>query len=141
MEIKFIDIDNDGDILKCFDIINQLIENLKENELLSIIKRKYKMWYKIAILKESNQIISFIWIRPYEYFGCWEFLIIDDFVTDKDFRWKWYWTQLFNWIIKYAKDTNYSQIQLDSNIELEKAHNFYKKIWLKFSHKHFSIIL
>lgn len=139
--MDILEINNDKEILECFSILEQLIGEMDRWDFLSITKRKYKVWYKLIVLKNGDKIVSLIWVRPYEYYWCWKFLVVDDFVTDISNRNQWYWWMLFDWIINYAKSNNFSQIQLDSNIKLKDAHRFYIKNWLTFSHKHFSIEL
>jgi GNAT superfamily N-acetyltransferase len=139
MDIKIVK--NDEEILECFDLIQQLVNSIKKNNFLEQVKRKYEYGYKIVRLKKQEKIISIIGIRIYEYFGCGKFLIIDDFVTDKKMRNQGYGKIIFEWVVKYAEEHQCSQIQLDSNIELFKAHKFYMSMGMNISHHHFSLIL
>lgn len=133
--------ENDDEIISCFNIMKQLVNSINKKDFLSQVKNKYNMWYKLVFLRMNNKIISIIGIRTYEYFGCGKFLIIDDFVTDKKERGKWYWTKMFQWVKNFAKENQCSQIQLDSNIERYQAHKFYMDMGMKISHHHFSITL
>lgn len=132
---------NDDEILQCFDIMKQLVNSINKNNFLLQVKRKYEMGYRLVFLKINNEVVSIIGTRIYEYFGCGKFLIIDDFITDKDKRGKGYGKKIFNWVKKFVKENQCSQIQLDSSIELYKAHKFYMNMGMNISHHHFSITL
>jgi GNAT superfamily N-acetyltransferase len=139
MVIKLIN--NDQEINNCFPIIKQLIPKISKKNFIDQIKIKYEYGYRLVALKIDNKIISVADIRFYEYFGCGKFLIIDDFVTDKYMRSKGYGKKVFEWIKKYALKNNCSEIQLDSNINLHKAHKFYMNMGMNISHHHFSITI
>jgi GNAT superfamily N-acetyltransferase len=140
MHIQLIDND-DQKINSCFSIMKQLVPSINKNDFLDQVKRKYKYGYKLVVLEVDNKVLSLAGIRFYEYFGCGKFLIIDDLVTKKDFRGKGYGKRIFEWIKSYARKNGCSEIQLDSNINLFKAHKFYMNMGMNISHHHFSLVL
>jgi len=136
MKITFLK--TDAEKKDSFKIMKQLVSKLEEKSYLKQIKRKEKFGYKLLAIKDKDKIISLAGIRFYEYFGCGKFIIIDDFVTNKKYRKLGFGTKLFDWIKKYAKKENCSEIQLNSSIKRHKAHKFYKKQGMKITNYHFT---
>ncbi len=132
-------INTNQEILNCFQIMKQLVTSVEEKGFIKQIRRKEKKGYMLYALKMDGLVVSIIGIRIYEYFGCGKFLVIDDLVTNEEHRNKGYGKLLFQWALEYAKKIKCNEIQLDSSIDLFKAHKFYFNMGMKITNYHFTL--
>ncbi len=130
-------INDSKDILACFVLLKQLVEGLEKKDFLSKLKQKKNQTYKLIILEEKDKPLAVAGIRFYNSYRFDKYLEVDDFVVDKKNRRNGYGKALFNWLIKYAKKNNCCSIQLNSRLELNQAHKFYKKMGMNVSHYRF----
>lgn len=79
---------------------------------------KYKKSENFFI-EENEKIVSAICFfkKDWKYF-IWRF------ATDKDFRWKWFWTKIFEKTLDFIKNLWENEVSLNAEI---KQKNFYKK--------------
>jgi GNAT superfamily N-acetyltransferase len=120
-------------------LFKQLVPTLNEGIFLEQVQRKQKQGYTVISLQNENEeLVSIAGIRFYEYFGCGNILIIDDFITAKQHQQQGYGTTLFNWIENYAKEHNCTRIELESSHIRTTAHKFYIKRGMKDSAAVFS---
>jgi GNAT superfamily N-acetyltransferase len=119
-------LESDKEIVESFDLMCQLVYMVDKDYYLSLVRKKETQGYLLFGLFDEK-LVSLIGVRFYDYFSSEKILIIDDFVTEKNNRKKGYGSYLFNWIESFALKRNCSEIRLDSKLEREIAHSFYKK--------------
>jgi GNAT superfamily N-acetyltransferase len=81
---------------------------------------EYKEW-AVFFIRDNNKIISAISIR---YFGNKNH--IGRFWTLREYRWKWYWWKLMNYVLDYYKDKWIHEITLDTDFSRTAL---YEKYW------------
>jgi GNAT superfamily N-acetyltransferase len=70
-----------------------------------------------------------------------KFLYIDDIVTSQDDRSKGYGSQLFDWLVNFARVQGCADLHLDSRLEREDAHRFYSGKGMNVNGYHFALEL
>ena len=129
---------SDIQIERCFPIMSQLRPHLNPDNFVSEIENQMKDNYQLAFLEEREEIIAVAGFRFSTSLSWGKFLYIFDLVVDEAKRSQNYGKQLFQWLIKYAKEHNCQQVHLDSGVQRFDAHRFYMKQSMAITGHHFA---
>ena len=120
------------DLEELSKLYQQLIPNevsLKKME--SVFERNENNKNHIALVaKEDGKLLGTLMAYICEmYFGqCKSFMVIEDFVVDKDLRGSGIGTNLMEAAERMAKESNCSYIMLITDTDREESQNFYRKL-------------
>jgi len=129
-------LESEKEISSVFNLIKELVPELKEENFLNIVREKQKLGYFLAGYFEGDEIISIIGFRFNVYYASGKYLFIDDFATHPDYRSKGIGSKFFKWLEQYALKNDCLEIQVDTNVNLIKAHKFYYRQNMGITHFH-----
>ncbi|MCC5647748.1 GNAT family N-acetyltransferase [Nostoc sp. CHAB 5824] len=133
--------ESDFQILGCFPVIYQLRPHLEQAKFLEQVRYQMKEGYQLAFLDVEKQAVAVAGFRISTCLALGKFLYIDDLVVDELKRSHSYGKQLFQWLIKYAKNHECEHLSLDSGVQRFAAHRFYLMQRMSITSHHFSIKL
>lgn len=129
------------DIKKCFPVIVQLRTDLKIDEFVMRVQQQQKTGYQLAFLTDKGKVISLAGFRFIENLFISKFVYIEDFITNSQNRSKGYGSQIFDWVVNYAKKNDCKELHLDSGVQRFDAHRFYLGKRMNITCHHFGLIL
>lgn len=132
---------SDVQIEQCFPVMSQLRSHLDFDVFVSQVKNQMEDDYQLAFLEDREEIIAVAGFRISTSLSWGRFLYVFDLVVDESKRSQSYGQQLFQWLIKYAKDLHCQQLHLDSGVQRFDAHRFYIKQSLNITGHHFALEL
>ena len=117
--------ESEQEILDCYTIMVELREHLKRDEFVATVKRLAEIaGYKLAYLAD-DEIKAVAGFRISEWLAAGKYLEIDDLVATGSERSKGYGGELFDWLVKYARQNDCDQVRLVSRVTRLDAHRFY----------------
>jgi GNAT superfamily N-acetyltransferase len=129
----------DREIEDCFPIMCELRPHLQRADFLKTIRDMERVGYKLAYLSVGDYPVAVAGYRVKRMLCCKPFLYVDDMVTTANERSRGYGTALLAWLIERAREEGCAQLHLDSGIQREDTHRFYKRNGLVVSGLHFRI--
>jgi GNAT superfamily N-acetyltransferase len=132
---------SDAQILSCFPVMLQLRPFLEMTDFVKRVREQMLAGYQLAFLTTANRVVAVAGFRISQNLAYGKFLYVDDLVVDETERSHGYGEQLFNWLIKYAKQNHCQQLTLDSGVQRFEAHRFYLRHRMKIASHHFSLDL
>ncbi|MDZ8084687.1 MAG: GNAT family N-acetyltransferase [Nostoc sp. DedQUE12b] len=139
MSIKLAE--SDFQILGCFPVISQLRPHLEQDNFVEQVRYQMKEGYQLAFLEVEKQAVAVAGFRISNCLASGKFLYVDDLVVDELKRSHSYGQQLFQWLIKYAKNHECKHLSLDSGVQRFAAHRFYLMQRMSITSHHFSMEL
>ena len=129
------------DLHRCYPIMAQLRLSYSEEEFIVQVKKQMQAGYQLVCVQSDGEICAVAGYRYLENLAWGKFLYVDDLITDNVQRSKGYGKYLFEWLIKEAKSNDCRELHLDSGVQRDEAHRFYKREGLVHSSHHFQITL
>lgn len=129
--------ESDDEIENCFDVMAELRTHLKRDQFLETVREMEKQGFKLAFLKDGENIVAVAGYRIATNLFLGKHLYIDDLVTSQKIRSQGYGKILYNWLRDVAKTTGCSYIHLDSAVHRGDTHRFYFREGLAISSFHF----
>ena len=130
------------EISACFPVIKELRSHLNLTDFVTQVRRQQQQFdYKLAYLQVDELVLAVAGFRISESLAWGKFLYVDDLVSKSGMRSQGYGTQLFNWLVDYARSQDCQQLTLDSGVQRFAAHRFYLRHRMQISSHHFSIEL
>lgn len=129
--------ESDDEIENCFDVMAELRTHLKRDQFLETVREMEKQGFKLAFLKDGENIVAVAGYRIATNLFLGKHLYIDDLVTSQNIRSQGYGKILYNWLRDVAKTTGCSYIHLDSAVHRGPTHRFYFREGLAISSFHF----
>ncbi|MDT7689790.1 MAG: hypothetical protein QOE46_2549 [Acidobacteriota bacterium] len=133
--------EGDDEIRACYQVMAELRPHVEADEFLLRVRRQMKIaGYKLACLVDG-EVKAVAGVRISECLAWGKFLYVDDLVSKSDERSKGYGSELFDWLIEYAKDEGCDQFHLDSGVHRFAAHRFYLNKRMAIECHHFGLKL
>jgi GNAT superfamily N-acetyltransferase len=122
-----IHVTTDDEIINTYDTMKELRPEFQDpGTYLKTVKRiRDDYGYKLAALKDENEISAVAGYRYGEALSWKKYLYVDDLVTQLQYRSKGYGKQLFQWLVDEARRNNCAALHLDSGVQRHDAHRFY----------------
>ena len=117
--------ESDDEIENCFDVMAELRTHLKRDQFLETVREMEKQGFKLAFLKDGENIVAAAGYRIATNLFLGKHLYIDDLVTSQNIRSQGYGKIFYNWLRDVAKTTGCSYIHLDSAVHRGATHRFY----------------
>lgn len=108
---------SDGDIRRCFPVMNQLRTHLIEREFVPQVRRQMGGGYQLAFVEDDGEVRCVAGFRIGENLAAGRNLYIDDLVTDAAARSKAYGQRLMGWMVERAKEERCNTLELDSGVQ------------------------
>ncbi len=132
---------NDQQILDCYPVMAELRPHIQPGEFLPMVKRLTKIaGFQLAYLTDS-EIKAVAGFRISEWLAGGKYLEIEDLVAKSTDRSKGYGGELFDWLVKHARENNCRQVRLVSRVSRLDAHRFYLKKGMHLEAHYFSMNL
>ena len=129
----------DQEIAACFPVMAELRPHLKRDEFIETIHNMERDGYKLTFLSDGIRILAVAGYRVKRMLCCEPFLYVDDLVTTASERSRGHGTRFLSWLIEQARKEGCTQLHLDSGVQREDAHRFYKKNGMAVSGLHFRL--
>ena len=133
---KIILAQEDDEIRRCYAVMAELRPHVQPEEFLVRVKRQSeKAGYKLAFLTD-DEVKAVAGFRISEGLAWGKFLYLDDLVTKSADRSKGYGSQLFDWLVEYARSEGCEEFHLNSRVQRFDAHRFYlnKRMFIECHH-------
>jgi GNAT superfamily N-acetyltransferase len=129
-------------ITDCFPVMAELRPHLELTNFITQVQRQQQQFnYQLVYLQVDQKIQSVTGFRISESLAWGKFLYVDDLVSRSDSRSQGYGSELFNWLIDYARTENCQQLTLDSGVQRFAAHRFYLHQRMEITSHHFTLKL
>lgn len=141
MQSKITIAQNEQEILACYSLMAELRPHIDPNEFLPTVKRLAEIaGFQLAylIVGEIKAVGGF---RISEWLAGGKYLEIEDLVAKGGERSKGYGGELFDWLVKHAKENNCLQVRLVSRVSRLDAHRFYLRKGMNLEAHYFSLSL
>lgn len=140
MQIKLAE--TDVEVKNCYPVMRQLRPHLSEGDFVEAVARQQSGdGYHLAFLEDDGAVRAVAGFRLGEMLYRGRFLYVDDLVTDETARSRQYGDGLFDWLVRFARDNDCRQLDLDSGVQRFDAHRFYFRKRMHVSSYHFTLAL
>ena len=113
------------EVLDCYPVMAELRPHLKPDEFVATITRLTKIaGYQLAYLTDGG-VKAVAGFRVSEWLAGGKYLDVDDLVVTSATRSQGYGGSLFDWLVKYAEQSDCDHIRLVSRVTRHDAHRFY----------------
>ena len=132
---------SEQEISDCYSVMAELRPHIRPDEFLPMVKRLTEIaGFQLAYLIEG-EIKAVAGFRISEWLAGGKYLEIEDLVAKSGERSKGYGGELFDWLVKHAKENNCLQIRLVSRVSRLDAHRFYQRKGMTLEAYYFSLNL
>jgi GNAT superfamily N-acetyltransferase len=129
-------------ITDCFAVMKELRSQLELTDFIDRVQRQQQHFgYRLIYLQVDALVRAVAGFKVSESLACGKFLYVDDLVCRSDDRSQGYRTELFSWLIDYARIQNCQQLALDSGVQRFAAHRFYLSHRMEITSHHFTLKL
>lgn len=130
---------SEQEILNCYSVISELRPHFQLEEFLTTVKRLTRIaGFHLAYLTDG-EIKAVAGFRISEWLSGGRYLEIEDLVTKGKERSKGYGSELFDWLVKYARENKCLQLRLVSGVKRLDAHRFYMRKGMNLEAHYFSM--
>lgn len=132
---------SEQEILDCYPVMAELRPHIRADEFPSAVRRLAEIaGFRLAYLTDG-EIKAVAGFRISEWLAGGKYLEIEDLVAKSGERSKGYGGQLFDWLVKHAKENNCLQVRLVSHVSRLDAHRFYLRKGMHLEAHYFSMNL
>lgn len=129
----------DEDVQACFPVMAELRPHLQRSTFPSTIREMEGQGCTLAFLSVDERPVAVAGYRVTYMLYCGRLLYVDDLVTTAHERSRGHGATLLAWLVERARERGCAQLHLDSGVQREDAHRFYKTQGLAISAFHFRI--
>src|SRR5207249_10001646 len=105
------------------------------------VQRQQKDGYRIVYLEAGGKIRAVAGYQLSESLFAGRFLYVDDLVTSAKDRSAGFGSQLFDWLVRFARAQKCQHLELESGVQRFDAHRFYLMKRMSISSHHFTLKL
>ena len=131
----------DLQIDECYPVMHELRPHLERAAFIDIVRDMQQDGYILVYLEGSDVVLGVAGFRIKRTLFCDKFLYVDDLVTSSAERSKGYGKLLLEWLKDRARTEGCAQLHLDSGVQREDAHRFYKQNGMQMGGYHFRVEL
>jgi len=124
MQIRELDL---KELYTAYDLVKQLRVALSYKEFEDLIYDMREMEYKMIGIFDNEKLITYAGVSVQTNLYHKRHLYVYELVTDEKYRGKKYGKMMLEYLHDYAKMGMCENIVLSSNLQREKAHQFYEK--------------
>jgi GNAT superfamily N-acetyltransferase len=112
-------------VLACYSVMAELRPHIGRDEFVGTVRRlAAEAGYQLAYLSDGG-IKAVVGFRISEWLAGGKYLEIEDLVVSVDERSKGYGSELFDWLVTRAEESDCNEIRLVSRVARYDAHRFY----------------
>ena len=127
----------DEEIGRCFSVVAELRPHLDAESFVSRVREQETAGYRIACVEVDGRVVAVAGYRVMEKLSEGRHVYVDDLVTLAGQRSMGYGSALLDWLAGQALAQGCSSVQLDSGVQREDAHRFYRREGMENSSLHF----
>ncbi len=127
----------DGEILRCFPVMQELRPALREGEFVAAIRAQQSEGYRLAMLEEEGRVTTVGGFRVQHMLATGRTMYVDDLVTAAASRSKGHGKAMLQWLMHLARAEGCDSFSLDSGTQRQEAHAFYLRERLRITSFHF----
>jgi GNAT superfamily N-acetyltransferase len=124
-KIEVTEAKTDREILRCFDVMNELRTQLKRDDFLQTVRAMEVDGYRLAFIKDEGDVVAVAGYRIYSNLFMGKHLYVDDLVTSASARSKGFGELLLKCLREKALAAGCNFFRLDSGTARSQAHKFY----------------
>lgn len=134
--------ESDDDILRCFDLIQELRPHLRREDFVDRVRRQNRQaGYRMAFVDHDDVVRAVSGFRLGEYLAWGMAMYVDDLVTLPNDRSRGYGGRLMDWLRDLAVQAGCDELHLDSGVQRFAAHRFYLMKRMEITSHHFRLKL
>ena len=127
-------------ILRCHAVLRELRPHLADaGAFVGQVARQRAQGYRLAYLEAAGEVRSAAGYRVLEKLSAGRFLYVDDLVTREVDHGQRFGSQLFDWLVKQAREAGCTMLQLNSGVLRFRAHRFYLSKGMHITCHHFDL--
>jgi GNAT superfamily N-acetyltransferase len=130
---------SDEAIERCSRVLRQLRPSYDHQGLVDRIKRQQQDGYRLVYAHRNGDVIAVAGFVIGWKLAWGKHIYVDDLVTDEKHRAIGAGHQIIAWLKRYARETECSQIHLDSGVQRFAAHRFYLRQGFNIDCHHFAL--
>ena len=129
---------DEDEILKCFDLMKVLRENIYAESFVSEIQEQMQDGFELYYLIKNNAILSLAGCKISKNLAWGKHLYISDLISNESERSLGYGKDLLDYLKDYANSEGCTEVHLDSGVQRFQAHKFYLREGFKIASHHCS---
>lgn len=134
--------ESDEELLATREVMLQLRPHIPPGDYLAIVRRMMASDdYRIAAVLEDGRVRAVAGYRFIEMLYCGRILSVDDLITDEHSRSRGEGRRLLDWLKEEGRAKGCVELHLDSGLQRENAHRFYRREGLTAIGFHFRTLL
>jgi GNAT superfamily N-acetyltransferase len=128
----------DDEIAACHDVMRELRPHVEARDFVARVRRQEQGGYHLLYAARGGRPVAAAGFRLGETLAWGPFLYVDDLVTRESERSHGHGAALLRWLERHAREAGCAELHLDSGVQREHAHRFYRREGLDVSSHHFS---
>lgn len=124
-EIKPLDVENDRDVIACFNVFRHLRSHLDEARFIEQVREQTREGYRIVYIERDGAIVAAAGYRVITFLAWGRILYIDDLITDPERKRAGLGSALLDWLLDQGKELNCNEVHLDTGYQRQDAHRLY----------------
>jgi GNAT superfamily N-acetyltransferase len=129
---------SDDDIQACYAVMSELRPHVRESDFVARVRDMQRQGYLLVAATEECRVVAVAGVNITENLAWGRFLYVSDLVTASNYRSRGYGKALLSWLRAFAKAEGCAQMHLDSGMQRNDAHRFYKREGMEILGYHFS---
>ena len=129
--------ESDREIEACFPVIQTLRPHVEASTFGERVRRQGQAGYRLAYRSRDGRPVAVAGFRIGANLAWGRFLYVDDLATLPSERSAGHGAALLAWLADHARAAGCAELHLDSGIQREAAHRFYRREGLEVSSYHF----
>jgi GNAT superfamily N-acetyltransferase len=133
--------ENEQEILDCYPVMVELRPHIHRGEFVATVNRLRGITgYRLVYLVD-NGIKAVAGFRISEWLASGKYLEIEELVAASSERSKGFGGELFEWLVRHARENGCNQVRLVSRVSRFEAHRFYQNKKMTIEAFYFSLQL
>ena len=128
---------NDEEIASCYPVMRELRPHIAESDFVPRVRQQQGSGYQLAYVTRAGRPVAAAGFRLGQTLAWGRFLYVDDLVTLPSERSQGHGAVLLRWLEERAQEAGCDELHLDSGVQREDAHRFYRRQGLEVSSYHF----
>jgi len=128
----------DEEIAACHPVMRELRPHVAEGDFVARVRRQERSGYRLAFLARAGSPRAAAGFRISETLAWGRFLYVDDLVTLASERSRGHGAALLRWLEAHARAEGCAELHLDSGVQRQDAHRFYRREGLELTSYHFA---
>lgn len=129
--------ESDEAIAACYPVLQELRPHIAAQDFVARVREQQRTGYHLACVLREGRPVAAAGYRLGHNLAWGRFLYVDDLVTLASERSQGHGAALLRWLEARAREAGCDELHLDSGLQREHAHRFYRREGLLASSYHF----